>query len=75
MSKHAITGLTKSIALDGREHNIACSQLDVGESSRIPVLYASLTSSALLTALGGAGTGIQGTQGKLQPDGTRVHEA
>jgi NAD(P)-dependent dehydrogenase (short-subunit alcohol dehydrogenase family) len=29
-SKHAITGLTKSIALDGRAHNIACSQIDIG---------------------------------------------
>jgi NAD(P)-dependent dehydrogenase (short-subunit alcohol dehydrogenase family) len=34
MSKHAILGLTKSLALDGREHNIACSQLDVGEWAR-----------------------------------------
>ena len=30
MSKHAIVGMTKSIALDNREFNIACSQLDVG---------------------------------------------
>jgi len=29
-SKHAITGLTKSIALDGRPYNIACSQIDIG---------------------------------------------
>lgn len=29
-SKHAITGLTKSIALDGRAYNIACSQIDIG---------------------------------------------
>lgn len=31
-TKHAITGLTKSISLDGREHNIACSQLDIGNA-------------------------------------------
>jgi NAD(P)-dependent dehydrogenase (short-subunit alcohol dehydrogenase family) len=31
-SKHAITGLTKSIALDGREHDIACSQIDIGNA-------------------------------------------
>ena len=31
-SKHAITGLTKSIALDGRAHNIACSQIDIGNA-------------------------------------------
>ena len=30
MSKHAILGLTKSIALDYREYDIACCQLDVG---------------------------------------------
>ena len=29
-SKHAITGLTKSIALDGRSMNIACGQIDFG---------------------------------------------
>jgi NAD(P)-dependent dehydrogenase (short-subunit alcohol dehydrogenase family) len=29
-SKHAITGLTKSIALDGRDHGIACGQIDIG---------------------------------------------
>ena len=29
-SKHAITGLTKSIALDGRAANIACGQIDYG---------------------------------------------
>lgn len=30
MSKHAILGLTKCLALDGRADNIACSQLDIG---------------------------------------------
>jgi len=29
-SKHAITGLTKSIALDGRAHGVACGQIDYG---------------------------------------------
>jgi NADP-dependent 3-hydroxy acid dehydrogenase YdfG len=29
-TKHAITGLTKSISLDGREFDIACGQIDVG---------------------------------------------
>ena len=29
-SKHAITGLTKSIALDGRDAGIACGQIDYG---------------------------------------------
>jgi NAD(P)-dependent dehydrogenase (short-subunit alcohol dehydrogenase family) len=31
-SKHAITGLTKSISLDGRTHNIACGQIDIGNA-------------------------------------------
>ena len=29
-TKHAITGLTKSTSLDGRKHNIACGQIDIG---------------------------------------------
>jgi NAD(P)-dependent dehydrogenase (short-subunit alcohol dehydrogenase family) len=31
-TKHAITGLTRSIALDGRQHNIACGQIDIGNA-------------------------------------------
>jgi NAD(P)-dependent dehydrogenase (short-subunit alcohol dehydrogenase family) len=31
-SKHAVTGLTKSVALDGREFNIVCSQIDIGNA-------------------------------------------
>ncbi len=31
-SKHGITGLTKSTALDGREHDIACGQIDIGNA-------------------------------------------
>jgi NAD(P)-dependent dehydrogenase (short-subunit alcohol dehydrogenase family) len=31
-SKHAITGLTKSTALDGRKHDIACGQIDIGNA-------------------------------------------
>jgi len=32
-TKHAITGLTKSISLDGRPFNIACSQIDIGNAA------------------------------------------
>lgn len=32
-SKHAITGLTKSTSLDGRQYNIACGQIDVGNAA------------------------------------------
>jgi NAD(P)-dependent dehydrogenase (short-subunit alcohol dehydrogenase family) len=31
-SKHAITGLTKAISLDGRAFNIACGQIDIGNT-------------------------------------------
>jgi NAD(P)-dependent dehydrogenase (short-subunit alcohol dehydrogenase family) len=31
-SKHAVLGLTKSLALDGRQFNIACSQIDIGNA-------------------------------------------
>jgi NAD(P)-dependent dehydrogenase (short-subunit alcohol dehydrogenase family) len=31
-AKHAITGLTKSIALEGRQYNIACGQIDIGNA-------------------------------------------
>ena len=32
-TKHAVTGLTKSAALDGREYNIACGQIDIGNAA------------------------------------------
>ena len=32
-TKHAITGLTKSTALDGRKYDIACGQIDIGNAS------------------------------------------
>jgi NAD(P)-dependent dehydrogenase (short-subunit alcohol dehydrogenase family) len=32
-TKHAITGLTKSISLDGREFDIACGQIDIGNAA------------------------------------------
>jgi len=31
-AKHAITGLTKSTSLDGRAHDIACGQIDIGNA-------------------------------------------
>ncbi len=31
-SKHAVLGLTKALALDGRPYNIVCSQLDIGNA-------------------------------------------
>lgn len=32
-TKHAVTGLTKSLSLDGRAHDIACSQIDIGNAA------------------------------------------
>jgi NAD(P)-dependent dehydrogenase (short-subunit alcohol dehydrogenase family) len=32
-SKHAVTGLTKSISLDGRAYDIACGQIDIGNAA------------------------------------------
>ncbi len=32
-TKHAITGLTKSLSLDGRAYNIACGQIDIGNAA------------------------------------------
>src|SRR5436309_547288 len=32
-TKHAITGLTKCISLDGRKHDIACGQIDIGNAA------------------------------------------
>ncbi len=31
-TKHAVTGLTKSTALDGRDFNIVCGQIDIGNA-------------------------------------------
>ena len=32
MTKHAVLGLTKSVALEGRAHNIACGEIDIGNT-------------------------------------------
>ncbi|MEX2518106.1 MAG: SDR family oxidoreductase [Paracoccaceae bacterium] len=32
VTKHAITGLTKTLSLDGRKHDIACGQIDIGNA-------------------------------------------
>jgi NAD(P)-dependent dehydrogenase (short-subunit alcohol dehydrogenase family) len=32
-TKHAVTGLTKSTALDGRPYDIACGQIDIGNAA------------------------------------------
>ncbi len=32
-TKHAVTGLTRSTSLDGRDYNIACGQIDIGNAA------------------------------------------
>jgi NAD(P)-dependent dehydrogenase (short-subunit alcohol dehydrogenase family) len=32
-TKHALTGLTRAISLDGREHDISCGQIDIGNAA------------------------------------------
>lgn len=44
-SKHAITGLTKAIALDGRAHGIAACQIDIGNA--VSEMSAALAQGAL----------------------------
>jgi NAD(P)-dependent dehydrogenase (short-subunit alcohol dehydrogenase family) len=55
-TKHAITGLTKSIALDGRAHDIACGQIDIGNA---------------LTAMAARMTeGVQQADGRIEAEPT-----
>ena len=44
-SKHAVSGITKATALEGRNYNIACGQIDIGNAATS--LTASLSVSAL----------------------------
>ena len=43
-TKHAMTGLTKTLSLDGRKYNIACGQIDIGNAQ-----------TELLAKIGGPG--------------------
>ena len=53
-TKHAITGLTKCTALDGRKHDIACGQLDIGNAD---------------TAMGGRmKAGVPQASGEVRPE-------
>jgi len=55
-TKHAITGLTKQIALEGRAHGIACGQIDVGNA---------LTEMARKQTLG-----VRQADGRIAPEPT-----
>lgn len=53
-TKHAITGLTKCISLDGRKYDIACSQIDIGNAA------------TEMTAR--MGSGVRQARGDIQPE-------
>jgi len=55
-SKHAVTGLTKSLDLDGRPYGITCGQIDIGNAA-----------TELLAGLG-TGDGALQADGSLRPE-------
>ena len=55
-TKHAITGLTKSLSLDGRPFNIACGQIDIGNAA-----------TDMATPMK---TGVRQANGQLAPEAT-----
>ena len=55
-TKHAITGLTKSISLDGRPYRIACGQIDIG--------------NAATDMTAGIATGARQADGSVRPEPT-----
>jgi len=56
MSKHAISGLTNTLALDGRPFNIACGQIDIGNAA-----------SAMTERMSG---GVPQADGSIKPEPT-----
>jgi NAD(P)-dependent dehydrogenase (short-subunit alcohol dehydrogenase family) len=50
-SKHGLTGLTKSLSLDGRKYDIACGQIDIGNAAT-EKFVASRNNSKMLQANG-----------------------
>lgn len=59
-TKHALTGLTKSLSLDGRAHDIVVSQIDIGNAS------SDLTSRM--------SAGVQQADGSIRPEPTMDRE-
>ncbi len=55
-TKHALTGLTRSISLDGRAFNIACGQIDIG--------------NALTDMVSGTARGAKQADGSVKPEAT-----
>ena len=55
-TKHALTGLTRSTFLDGRQHNIVCGQIDIG--------------NALTSMTSRMGRGMKQADGSTKPEPT-----
>ena len=55
-TKHALTGLTRSISLDGRPFNIACGQIDIG--------------NALTDMVSATAAGAKQADGSVKPEAT-----
>ncbi|MFF2076217.1 SDR family oxidoreductase [Kitasatospora sp. NPDC058162] len=55
-TKHAVTGLTKSLSLDGRPYRIACGQIDIGNAA-----------TDMTAAMG---TGVRQADGRIAPEPT-----
>ena len=53
-TKHAVTGLTKCISLDGRKYDIACGQIDIG--------------NALTGLVAGMANGVPQADGSMKPE-------
>lgn len=76
VTKHAITGLTKQLALDGRALNIACGQIDIG-NAKTPMLE---SLDAAQRAAGGDGVAMMAVDDAARavlhmadlPEGTNV---
>jgi NADP-dependent 3-hydroxy acid dehydrogenase YdfG len=56
-TKHAITGLTRSISLDGRPYDIACGQIDIGNAA-----------TEMTSTIGS--TGVPQADGSIRPEPT-----
>ena len=59
-TKHALTGLTRSTFLDGREHNVVCGQIDIG--------------NALTHMTSRMGRGMKQADGSIKPEPTMAVE-
>ena len=55
-TKHALTGLTRSTFLDGRQHNVVCGQIDIG--------------NALTSMTARMGQGMKKADGSTKPEPT-----